>query len=131
MANQVMTDSRAASEGEKAVIDHVEYDNNDDLKHEGGVPGRVHDIDHGIDPTVLKRLRRRVDLRLIPILSLMYFISLVDRTNLAIARAANNVYMDKELELNVGDRYSLITCIFFVPYILFEIPVSYLTVDRQ
>jgi len=99
--------------------EHIEYD---DTKAELG--GEVTGIDAGFEPAMLKRLVRRIDFRLIPILSLMYLISIVDRTNLAIARAANNVYMDKELHLKVGDRYSIITCIFFVPYILFELPVS-------
>jgi sugar phosphate permease len=84
------------------------------------------DIDAGIDPDYLKRLQRKIDWRLIPVLSLMYAISLIDRTNLAIARAANNNQMNKELALDIngGDnnRYSIITLVFFVPYIIFEIP---------
>jgi hypothetical protein len=77
------------------------------------------DIDAGIDPDYLKRLQRKIDWRLIPVLSLMYAISLIDRTNLAIARAANNNQMNKELALDIngGDnnRYSIITLVFFVP----------------
>ncbi|GJN92860.1 hypothetical protein Rhopal_005900-T1 [Rhodotorula paludigena] len=46
-------------------------------------------------------------------------ISLIDRTNISVART---VGMAVDLELTVGERYSIITCIFFVPYILFEIP---------
>lgn len=30
--------------------------------------------------------------------------------------------MDKELGTYIGDRYSIITLVFFVPYIIFEIP---------
>lgn len=77
------------------------------------------DIDAGIDPVFLKRLQRKIDFRLIPVLSLMYAISLIDRTNLAIARAANENFMNKELalDINKGDnnRYSIITLVFFVP----------------
>ncbi|KLT43192.1 MFS general substrate transporter [Cutaneotrichosporon oleaginosum] len=65
---------------------------------------------------------RKVDWRLIPILSAMYCVSLIDRTNLSLARQANNMHMDKELGTNLGNRYSIITLIFFVPYIIFEVP---------
>lgn len=32
--------------------------------------------------------------------------------------------MTKELRLNIGVRYSLITCIFFIPYVLFQPPAT-------
>ncbi|GAA5999144.1 uncharacterized protein JCM10292_001621 [Rhodotorula paludigena] len=72
-----------------------------------------------LDPAYERRLVRKIDWRLIPILSALYAISLIDRTNISVART---VGMAVDLELTVGERYSIITCIFFVPYILFEIP---------
>lgn len=83
--------------------------------------GMMKDIDTGLDPVMIKKLVRKIDWRIIPVLSLMYAISLIDRTNLAIARAANDNYMNKELGLATTDprypnnRYSIITLIFFVP----------------
>lgn len=68
------------------------------------------DIDEGYDPAFIKRVTRKIDLRLIPILSLMYCISLIDRTNLSITRAANEMRMNKELEL-IGNRYSIATIV--------------------
>lgn len=65
----------------------------------------VVDIDEGFDAGVVKALTKKIDRRLIPVLSMMYAISLIDRTNLAIARAANDVHMDTELGTNKGDRY--------------------------
>lgn len=62
---------------------------------------------------------RRVDLRLLPILAALYSFALIDRTNLANARVAG---ADEDLGLSVGERYSLVTMMFFVPYILFELP---------
>lgn len=47
------------------------------------------------------------------------------RTNLAIARSANEVKMDREIGTNQGDRYSIITLVFFIPYIIFEIPSQF------
>jgi hypothetical protein len=66
---------------------------------------------------------RKVDWRLIPILTAMYCVSLIDRTNLSLARQGNEMHMDRELGTNQGNRYSIITLTFFVPYIIFEIPV--------
>ncbi|KAL2206912.1 MFS general substrate transporter [Sarocladium strictum] len=65
------------------------------------------------------KLVRRIDLRLLPILGVMYSISLIDRTNLGLAVVAG---MDTDLGLAVGDRYTIIVMLFFVTYILFEIP---------
>ncbi|KAI5362925.1 putative major facilitator superfamily, MFS transporter superfamily [Septoria linicola] len=66
-----------------------------------------------------RRVMRRVDLRLLPILAALYSFALIDRTNLANARVAG---ADEDLGLSVGERYSLVTMMFFVPYILFELP---------
>lgn len=80
------------------------------------------DIDEGFDPKVLKKLVRKIDWHIIPILSAMYCISLIDRTNLSMARSVNEKKMNTELGLNVGDRYSIATMIFYIPYIILEIP---------
>lgn len=74
---------------------------------------------YGINAAHQKRVIRKIDLRLLPILGLMYSISLVDRTNLGLALVAG---MQEDLELAVGNRYTIIVMVFFVAYILFEIP---------
>ncbi|BGP18213.1 hypothetical protein JCM10213_007841 [Rhodosporidiobolus nylandii] len=76
-----------------------------------------------VDKAWEKRVVRKIDWRLIPILSAVYAISLIDRTNVSIARVAG---MGRDLELTVGERYSIITCLFFVPYIIFEMPANLL-----
>lgn len=63
--------------------------------------------------------RRRIDFRLLPILGIMYSISLVDRTNLGLALVAG---MAEDLKLTVGNRYTVLVMIFFVAYMCFEIP---------
>ncbi|GMK56821.1 hypothetical protein CspeluHIS016_0306610 [Cutaneotrichosporon spelunceum] len=81
------------------------------------------EIDEGYTPAQIRSVTRKVDRRLIPVLSLLYCISFIDRTNLSLARAANGQAMNKELDLLGGNnRYGLATLIFFVPYIIFEIP---------
>ncbi|BGP01810.1 Major facilitator superfamily domain-containing protein [Rhodotorula toruloides] len=72
-----------------------------------------------VDPAFAKKTVRKIDWNLIPILSALYCISLIDRTNVSVARLLG---MAKELKLTVGERYSIITLIFFVPYIIFELP---------
>ncbi|KAL4971629.1 major facilitator superfamily domain-containing protein [Aspergillus desertorum] len=49
----------------------------------------------------------------------MYSISLIDRTNLGLAFVAG---MEGDLGLDVGNRYTVIVMVFFMAYIVFEIP---------
>ncbi|KAJ7200964.1 major facilitator superfamily domain-containing protein [Mycena rebaudengoi] len=70
-----------------------------------------------------RALTRKVDLRLLVILGAVYAISLIDRTNISVARVAG---MAKDLKLTVGERYSIIALIFFIPYIIFELPSNIL-----
>ncbi|KAH7378567.1 major facilitator superfamily domain-containing protein [Cadophora sp. MPI-SDFR-AT-0126] len=64
------------------------------------------------------RIKRRVDWRLIPIVGLTYCVSLIDRTNVAAASIAG---MLEDLHL-IGNRYSIITLVFFTTYIVFQPP---------
>lgn len=70
-------------------------------------------------PEEQKRIMRHVDRRLVITIGFMYCVSLMDRTNLG---AANIAGMEKDLGLNIGTRYSIITLLFFVPYILLQPP---------
>ncbi|KAJ6138362.1 Major facilitator superfamily domain general substrate transporter [Penicillium samsonianum] len=74
---------------------------------------------YGIDEAHQKRVIRRIDLRLLPILGIMYSISLIDRTNLGLAFVAG---MEQDLGLDIGNRYTIVVMVFFVAYIIFEIP---------
>lgn len=67
-----------------------------------------------------KRLRRKIDLRLIPILIILFTFSLIDRNIIATARVAG---MGTDLEL-VGNRYSVALLVLFPLYILIEIPTN-------
>lgn len=68
-------------------------------------------------------IRRRIDLRLIPCLGFMYFVSLMDRKNVANAAIAG---MRTDLDLLGGYRYSLITLVFFITYTIFQPPMTVL-----
>ncbi|KAK0494759.1 major facilitator superfamily domain-containing protein [Armillaria luteobubalina] len=71
------------------------------------------------DASFERQTMRRVDLRLLPVLGTLYALALIDRSNMGVARLAG---MGKALELNVGARYSIVSCIYFIPYILLELP---------
>jgi MFS family permease len=66
-----------------------------------------------------KRILRKIDFRLLPIVVGLHAISLVDRTNISVARISG---MDEDLKLEVGQRASIVTSTFFIGYILFNIP---------
>lgn len=81
------------------------------------------DIDSGFDAAEVKRVRRKIDMRLLPILGALYSIALIDRTNLSAARIAG---AGKELKLTAGTNYSIPLLMFFIPYILLELPSNLL-----
>ncbi|EAU83959.1 hypothetical protein CC1G_09841 [Coprinopsis cinerea okayama7 len=90
---------------------------NDIEKHENAsVP-----LDAHYDPGFVKKTIRMVDWRMLPLLGLLYAVALIDRTNLGIARTAG---MQEDLRLDIGERYSIASMIYFVPYILFQIPAN-------
>jgi MFS transporter, ACS family, tartrate transporter len=63
------------------------------------------------------RVRRRIALRLLPFAFLMYVVSYVDRANLSFAN------LSMSADLGFSDRiYGLGAGIFFIGYVLFEIP---------
>ncbi|KAF1975905.1 phthalate transporter-like protein [Bimuria novae-zelandiae CBS 107.79] len=64
--------------------------------------------------TLRKKLVRKIDWRLLPILGALYSISLIFN-----ARVAG---MGQDLALNVGDRYTIALVVFFPTYFLFELP---------
>jgi MFS family permease len=73
-------------------------------------------------PQQAKSIIGRIDRRLITVTGIMYCISVMDRTNLGAAAVAG---MNKDLNL-IGNRYSLVTLLFFITYILFQAPATVL-----
>ncbi|GLA88991.1 hypothetical protein AtubIFM56815_003459 [Aspergillus tubingensis] len=65
-----------------------------------------------------KQVMRKVDRHIIPVLGLLYLFSHVDRSNLGNAKIEG---MSRDLNL-VGNQYNIASTLFFVPYIIFEIP---------
>jgi sugar phosphate permease len=93
----------------------------DDLKVEDS--SDISETQDVLSPKEDRKLRHRIDWRLIPALGLMYGISLMDRKNVSNANIAG---MSDDLGLDIGYRYSLITLTFFITYCLCQPPMTVL-----
>ncbi|OLN92772.1 High-affinity nicotinic acid transporter 2 [Colletotrichum chlorophyti] len=70
-------------------------------------------------PEEQKRIMRRVDVRLVVTVGLLYCFSVIDRSNLPSAAVAG---MLEDLNM-IGNRYSVVSLVFFTTYITFQ-PIS-------
>jgi hypothetical protein len=69
-----------------------------------------------------KHLVRKIDIRVIPILIILFTFSLIDRNIIATARVAG---MGQALDLT-GNRYSVALLVLFPLYILIELPTTFI-----
>ncbi|GIZ41949.1 hypothetical protein CKM354_000523200 [Cercospora kikuchii] len=83
---------------------------------------RLREIESEFTPEEQRKIIHRIDRRLIITVGVMYCVSLMDRTNLSAAAIAG---MTTDLVL-VGFRYSIITLVFFISYVLFQPPATVL-----
>lgn len=67
-----------------------------------------------------KAVTRKVDMRLLPMLVLLYILNYLDRNNIASARLGG---LEEDLNLK-GNQYQTIISILFVGYILMQIPAN-------
>ncbi|KAG8169071.1 hypothetical protein KVR01_001820 [Diaporthe batatas] len=91
------------------------------------IEGKVSEVAHGDvgkslavswDSEAEKNLRRKCDRHVLPCITLLFFMSFLDRTNIGNARIQGMV---EDLNMT-GHDYNIALFIFFVPYILFEVP---------
>ncbi|CAN9417370.1 unnamed protein product [Alternaria alternata] len=69
-----------------------------------------------------KRVIHKVDIRLVPMLAILYLISHIDRANIGNAKIEGMV---TDLGLD-GVQWNIVLSVFFVPYILLEVPSNIL-----
>jgi hypothetical protein len=69
-----------------------------------------------------KKLLRKVDIRMLPTLIIMYLLNFLDRSNLAQARQGT---LEEDLGMT-GTDFNLATSIFFVGYLLMQLPSNLL-----
>lgn len=107
--------------------DHSAYDQGYAGDSYIGNDGIVYDEDlHVPCPahTTERRLIAKVDMRVIPVLCVLYLLAFLDRVNIANARSFG---LEADLGLDPTSlQFSTAVVIFFVPYILFEIPSNIL-----
>ncbi|MDI1490592.1 MAG: hypothetical protein OHK93_001796 [Ramalina farinacea] len=70
------------------------------------------------DRAAEKRLLRKLDLRVVPIIAFLYTLAFLDRINIGNARIQG---LEKDLHMK-GQDFNIALMIFFIPYILFEVP---------
>ncbi|KAI1315903.1 hypothetical protein EDD11_000217 [Mortierella claussenii] len=75
-----------------------------------------------LDPVAVGRLRRKIDLHLIPLISVLYLCSFLDRVNIGNAKVAG---LATDIALTASE-YNWALSIFFIGYVLFEIPSNIL-----
>ncbi|KAK2744961.1 hypothetical protein FQN57_004091 [Myotisia sp. PD_48] len=73
--------------------------------------------------TTEKKLMWKIDLRILPMLSIMYLLAFLDRVNIGNAVIFG---LREDLGITEGTQYNTVLTIFFVPYVLFEIPSNLL-----
>jgi len=88
------------------------------------------DLDFGGDSTLPppptlsdeeeRKLWRKIDFRLMPILTLMYLCSFLDRGNIGNARLDG---LQDQLNLT-GNKYNIALTMYFIPYCIFECPAN-------
>ncbi|KAK5130935.1 hypothetical protein LTR08_001538 [Meristemomyces frigidus] len=72
------------------------------------------------DPKAEARLRRKIDLHVVPTVFMLYLFCFIDRANVGNARLAG---LEKDLKL-VNYDYNKLLSIFYISYIIFEIPAN-------
>ncbi|KAI8334654.1 major facilitator superfamily domain-containing protein [Chlamydoabsidia padenii] len=99
---------------DKAVVGNPEFTLISDVESNG-------DDQHGFIPPTdkeIKKLLWKMDLRMVPWLGILYLCSFLDRVNIGNAKLAG-----LQTDLHVSDdAYNWALSIFFIGYILFEIP---------
>ncbi|KAL3468723.1 major facilitator superfamily domain-containing protein, partial [Aspergillus californicus] len=80
------------------------------------------DADTPIPPDLEKKVLRKCDLHVVPILTILFLFAFLDRINIGNARLLG---LEDELQME-GHQYNIALFVFFIPYILFEVPSNML-----
>lgn len=75
-----------------------------------------------IDPIAERKLLRKCDMHVIPVIAFLYMLAFIDRINIGNARIQG---LEKDLKMK-GQDYNVALFVFFIPYILFEVPSNIL-----
>lgn len=103
MASATLEENLNAAGKTSAEISHAEHILDD-------VDGSKKEVDHGLSTKQIRKFMLKMDWRVLPMLGVIYAISIIDRINIGSAKVLG---MDEDLELGDGPRYSIILMLFF------------------
>jgi MFS family permease len=81
----------------------------------GSIEVQIDGETYSIDAAAERRLVRKFDLRILPILSVMYLFNALDKANLGNAKTNG---LEKDLGMLGTNQYNIVLSVFFVPYVL-------------
>ncbi|KAJ4012682.1 hypothetical protein NW752_008398 [Fusarium irregulare] len=87
-----------------------------------GTVNNVENAQYYIDPKAEAKLRRKIDWMIVPTVCLLYLFCFIDRANIGNARLAG---LEDDLGMT-GSDYNLVLSVFYISYIIFEIPANLL-----
>ncbi|EMD35572.1 hypothetical protein CERSUDRAFT_96687 [Gelatoporia subvermispora B] len=80
----------------------------------------VSSVPSKLTPEQERRVWRKIDIRIMPIVTVMYLCSFLDRGNVGNAKLQG---LTSQLNLT-GDRYNIALTMYFIPYCLCEFPAN-------
>ncbi|KAK5106021.1 hypothetical protein LTS08_000137 [Lithohypha guttulata] len=95
----------------------------EETAHEAAARGHLAADQYGnslvhFDPVAERKLRLKIDLYIVPTVALLYLFCFIDRANIGNARLAG---LERDLKM-AGYDYNMLLSVFYVSYIVFEIP---------
>ncbi|GME44229.1 Major facilitator superfamily [Neofusicoccum parvum] len=72
------------------------------------------------DPQIERRILRKLDFQVVPLLCVLFLVSFIDRSNIANAKIQG---MDKDLHLH-GNQYNMAVMVFTLAYVVFGVPAN-------
>ncbi|KAI5927905.1 major facilitator superfamily domain-containing protein [Camillea tinctor] len=87
----------------------------------GSSSNHEENTDSDIDAAEARRITRKIDWRIIPLLQFLYMLTFLDRVNIGNARLW---HLERDLGME-GYDYNIAVLVFYIPYIILEIPSQY------
>ncbi|KAJ3899635.1 major facilitator superfamily domain-containing protein [Lentinula edodes] len=100
----------------------VQSDSHSKLEKRTSSESSLEGFDVVENPAMEARVWRKLDLRVLPVVAMFYFLSFLDRTNVANARVAG---LQTDLKMT-NKEYSIALTVTYVPYIVAELPSNLL-----
>ena len=105
----------------KNTMSHDEFAQHD-LEHKEAVDEAITN-QIGLSHAQKRRLNRKIDFRVLPMIGIVYAVSVIDRNNIGAAKVLG---LSEDLNLGTGPRYSLMLLMFFPSYTLADLPSNWI-----